>query len=380
MAKVTPRKKAGSKQNSKKSTPVDTPNKQKKNVKASKREDDQKEIPNARILSAIGQLNKFTTESKAKEDGKQSLLDDEDELNKSLNLIVVNNKSFSGSTKNFKLKLFDVKNSLYIPWKASSVTSVKDFKTLLILKDGEKDLVSEDELFDELNESKITLDQIITGQDLKSAYKEFESRRAFISEFSLILADDNIITTLPKLLGGKAYSKLETTPIPIRSHSSNKEFSKTTLVNSIKKVYLTKLPVKLPRGTTMNVHLGNLEWFKPEELAENIESITKTLIEAYNIRSIFIKSNQSPVLPLYYNNDVLDELTSIAKEAIKHNNESVTIDGVDVQLSNFDKSLMEIANPKEYSNIFAKQIKDAKRERGDEVNEAKPKTKKAKNL
>ena len=375
MAKVNTKKKTNSRAGSKKSTPVSTPSKAKKAGKVAVKETSAQNIPNERVQKAIEELNKFTSAEKAED--KKSLLDDEDELNKALSLIVVNSKSFTGATKSFKPKLFNIKNSLYAPWKDASSTSVKDFKTLLILKDSDKDLISEDDLFDALEDSKITIDAIITGNDLKTTYKAFEARRAFISEFSLILADDNIVTSLPKLLGGKAYSKLETTPISIKTHAK-KEFSKVTLVNSIKKVYLSQLPVQIPRGTTMNVHLGNLEWFKPEQIVENVEDITSKLIELYDIRSIFIKTNQSPVLPLYYNNDVIAELAEAKKETAGHTNESVEIDGVEVQLSNFDKALMEIANPKELSNIFSRQISTAKRERED-GDEEKEQTKKAKN-
>lgn len=375
MAKANTKKKTNSRAGSKKSTPVSTPSKAKKTGKAAAKNVSPQAIPSDRVEKAIEELNKYTSAEKA--DEKKSLLEDEDELNKALSLIVVNTKPFTGASKNFKPKLFAVKNSLYAPWKDASATSVKDFKTLLILKDSDKDLVSEDDLFDALDESKITIDEIITGKDLKTTYKAFEARRAFVSQFSLILADDSIVTSLPKLLGGKAYSKLETTPISIKTQA-NKGFSKVTLTNSIKKVYLNQLPAKVPRGTTMNIHLGNLEWFSPEQIAENIEEITKKLIEQYDIRSIFIKTNQSPVLPLYYNNDVIAELAKAQKEAVGHANESVKIDGVEVQLSNFDKALMEIANPKELSNIFSKQITSAKRDRED-GDEEKEQTKKAKN-
>ena len=375
MAKANTKKKTNSRAGSKKSTPVSTPSKAKKTGKAAAKNVSPQAIPSDRVEKAIEELNKYTSAEKA--DEKKSLLEDEDELNKALSLIVVNTKPFTGASKNFKPKLFAVKNSLYAPWKDASATSVKDFKTLLILKDSDKDLVSEDDLFEALDESKITIDEIITGKDLKTTYKAFEARRAFVSQFSLILADDSIVTSLPKLLGGKAYSKLETTPISIKTQA-NKGFSKVTLTNSIKKVYLNQLPAKVPRGTTMNIHLGNLEWFSPEQIAENIEEITKKLIEQYDIRSIFIKTNQSPVLPLYYNNDVIAELAKAQKEAVGHANESVKIDGVEVQLSNFDKALMEIANPKELSNIFSKQITSAKRDRED-GDEEKEQTKKAKN-
>ncbi|CCF60121.1 hypothetical protein KAFR_0J00530 [Kazachstania africana CBS 2517] len=367
--KTTPRKSTPSRSNSKKSTPVSTPTKQKK---PTVKKTDDSVIPKDRVLNAVEQLTKFTTDQAENESSKKNLLEDDDELNKSLNLIVINNKSFTESSKQFKPKLVDVKHSIYTPWKEASVTSVKDFKTLLILKDKDVEKVTEDELFDNLNKSKICVDEIISGNDLKTKYKSFEARRIFINQFQLIFADDSIITTLPKLLGSKSYSKVETTPIPIRTYNSSKQFSVKTIVNSIKKIYLNKLPIKLPRGTTMNVHLGNLEWFKPNELMENIESVAEQLIKNYKIRSIFIKSNQSPVLPLYYNQDTLSELAAtLDKSEAGKKPESVNIDGVEVQLSTFDKALMELANPNELSNIFSKQIKDAKRQRSNEDEETK---------
>ncbi|AJU17894.1 Cic1p [Saccharomyces cerevisiae YJM1388] len=358
------------KSNSKKSTPVSTPSKEKKKVIEKK---SSTAIPRERVIKAVNELIKFTSKPQDENNeegnnGKKNLLeDDEEELKKDLQLIVVNNKSFTGTSKSFKLKLLNVKHSFYKPWKEASATAVKDFKVLLILKDSDIKKVSEDDLFNQLDSEGIKVDEIICGKDLKTVYKAYEARNAFISQFSLILADDSIVTSLPKLMGGKAYNKVETTPISIRTHA-NKEFSLTTLTNNIKKVYMNQLPVKLPRGTTLNVHLGNLEWLRPEEFVDNVELISEQLIKAYQIRSIFIKTNRSPVLPLYYNQDVLDELEA-KKDKIEetHEDDMVTIDGVQVHLSTFNKGLMEIANPSELGSIFSKQINNAKKRSSSEL-------------
>ena len=351
-----------------------------------------KEIPKERITKAVEQLSLFIKRQVEEEEknGKDLLGGDIEDIDQNVHLIAVNASSFSGSIKQFKLKLVDVKHSLYQPWKQNSVTALKDFKCLLILKDKDIDKISQDDLFDSLKGDNITIDELISVNTLKTTYKAFESRRAFIQQFSLILADDSVVTALPKLLGGKAFDKVETTPIPIKTYSSSqKKFSKETLINSIKKVYLNKLPIKLPRGTTLNVHLGQLNWFSESDLVENVESVTKFLIDNYKIRSIFIKTNKSPTLPLYYNSDVIDELLSTEKKTMKDDtvNEKVTIDGIEVELSNFEKSLLEIANPKELSTIFSKNIKEAKRSRVNNDEETKedekdvnePKSKKSKN-
>lgn len=114
--------------------------------------------------------------------------------------------------------------------------------------------------------------------------------------------------------------------------------------------------------------MGNLEWLRPEEFVDNVELISEQVIKAYQIRSIFIKTNKSPVLPLYYNQDVLDELEAKKDEIEEtHEDDMVTIDGVQVHLSTFNKGLMEIANPSELGSIFSKQINNAKKRSSSEL-------------
>lgn len=316
---------------------------------------DDKIIPMQRVKNAVEKLQSYVETSESDSD---KLIDDS-ELNSQLQMIIVNTDSFSGSTKNFKPKLVNVPHSIFAPWKKASETMVKDFKVLLILKDSDVGSISADDLIDLLPEH-IGVDEIISGEDLKTKYKAFEKRRAFIQEFSLILADDAIVTALPKLLGGKAYSKLSTTPIAINTRSDNK-FNKTTLSNNIKKVYETKLPVKIPRGNTVNVHLGSFGWFTPKQLSENILAIAEQFIKNFNIRTILLKSNSSPVLPLYVDLDVLDSLVESKGDHSTKEKNTVEIDGIELELSQFEKSLLEIANPEELDTVFAKQIKKAKR-------------------
>lgn len=324
-------------------------------------------IPEKRIVKAVAELKKFVEKDAAK-DTKSILGDSDEEINQNLQLIAVNNESFTGSIKQFKLKLVDVPHSIYKLQKENSDVSLKPFKILLILKDGDQNKITEDELFDSLNESGITIDEIITPNELKTTYKAFEKRRAFVQDFSLIIVDDNIITALPKLIGGKAYDKLSTTPIPIKIYQK-KEFNKTTLINSIKKIYLNKLPIKLPRGTTLNIHLGNITWGEQNEFVENIKSVANWILKEYNIKTLLLKSNNSPVLPLYFDKTVLPSSKSGKSDDEKsvEIDNTIEIDGIKVEMTNFEKQLLEIANPNELSTVFAKNIKDAKkRERVDD--------------
>ncbi|KAM3160665.1 CIC1-like protein [Lachancea thermotolerans] len=367
------------------STPVSTPSKKKKRAKkpatpvkvqeAAKPKEPETVVPKDRINKAVQELSKFT--SKKQEDSTQ-LLDDDDELDKQVELIAVNTGSFTGNRKVFKPKQFKIEHSIFKPWKKASETSVKDFKTLLILRDQDADKVSEDEIYDQLRDSGITIDTVIPGADLKTKYKSFERRRAFIQDFSLILADDSVVTTLPKLLGGKAYEKVSTTPVPIRTNKKG-VFSLTILSNSIKKVFEHSLPAKMPRGTTLSVHLGNLNWFTADELTQNILMVVEQLVKEFQVRSVFLKSNKSPVLPLYYNQAVLDDLAKQTKEDSKDTaTRKVTIDGTELELSAFEAALMEIANPDELDKVFAGRINKAKKRAAESEEESAPDSKKAK--
>ncbi|SCV99498.1 LAFE_0A04478g1_1 [Lachancea fermentati] len=373
MAKGTPAKKKGG---SRKNTPVSTPSKK----KVAKKQQDEGLIPKSRIVRAVEELRKYTTQAEG-EQASNNLLEDDEELSKQVQLIVVNTTSFTGSSKSFKPKVLKVENSIFKPWKEASVTSVKDFKLLVILRDQDVGKASEDALYDQLNESGITVDAVIGAGELKTKYKAFEKRRAFLQEFSLVLADDAVVSALPKLLGGKAYDKVSTTPVPVRTGKKG-EFSLTTLANSIKKVYLHSVPVKAPRGTTLSAHLGSLEWFSADEMAHNIEQIATQLIKEFKIRSVFLKTNQSPVLPLYYNQDVLSELASASASAAAASadgkpSHTVQIGDVEVELSNFDRALMEIANPDELDKVFANRVSRAKRTA--ELDQEPASTKRAKN-
>ncbi|SJM87832.1 related to Proteasome-interacting protein CIC1 [Zygosaccharomyces bailii] len=360
----------GSPKSTPKSTPKGSPKRSPKTSKNAKLSKEQ--TFRSRVVHTLDQLRNF--EDKQGEDDK-TLLGGDEELGRYIQLIAVNNSSFTGSNKKFKPRLLDIKHSLYQAWQKASVTMVKDFKILLVLKDADAGKVEPEQIVGE-SEGAPSL-TIVTAKDLKTKYKAFEARRAFISDFSLILSDDSVITALPKLLGNKAYSKVETTPIPIRTHA-NKEFSLAALQNHFRKIYDSKLPVILPRGTTLNIHLGHLDWFNTEQLADNVESIVNQLKDSYKIRSIFVKCNDSPAVPLYYNQDVLDEISKVKEEkpAVEKNNE-VEIDGVKVNLSAFDSALAEVADPQELKSIFHNKVKSAKRSKPEEPNPA-PKAKKAK--
>ncbi|AGO12576.1 AaceriAER236Cp [[Ashbya] aceris (nom. inval.)] len=311
----------------------------------------------SRITHAVQELTKYVGSKTTPE----SVLIDDSELTGQVQLIATSVRAYS-KPGNFKPTLFAVKHSLFMPWKKASATAVKDFKVLLILRDQDLSKVSDDALYESLEQAHgICINKVISGHDLKTTYKAFEKRRALLSEFSLVLADDAIVTALPKLLGSKAYEKIQTTPVPIRTGKAG-AFSMTTLVNSVRRIFYERLPVLLPSGVTLNVHIGHLDWFTPEELTANVASLASQLIAAHPVRSLYLKSNDSPALPLYYSPAALQDANAAAAAArADGSSATVSIDGIDLPLSSFDRALAQIANPDDLPVVFAKQLARAKR-------------------
>lgn len=336
------------------------------------------DIPAKRIQSAISGLEEYLqnndSEDKVNETtGKFKLLDDdEDELKDKLQLVLVNNLPFNEDTDIAKTK-----KAVFKPLTVSTETGVHSYindfkKILLILNDSAKFNVdkedSESELYKLINDEKIPIGEVITAKQLKTLYKPFENRRKLLNDHSYILCDDSVVTLMPKLLGGKAFNQISSTPIPIRVRNSAK-----TLATSVKNFWTKKTVSKYPNGSTLNINLGNLLNYTTEsnkkDLLKNIQVITKQFLDKYLIRSVFLKTNFSPVVPLFYNEKSLKELIEkkdqikpkdVSDEVIKH---KVEINGVEVELNAFNRALYEIANPEELETIFSKQLTAASKKR-----------------
>ncbi|KAL6935212.1 uncharacterized protein HGUI_02914 [Hanseniaspora guilliermondii] len=372
------------------------PPKSSKAKKASKAAASQKQqpvsndIPEKRIKSAISGLEKYLkkeddSEKVNEKTGKFKLIDDdEDELKDKLQLIIVNNVPFNEDTDVSKTKKAAFK-PLTITTASSIHNHISEFKKILVIvNDTVKfNTDKEDEtssIYKLINEDKIPIGEVITPKKLKTLYKPFENRRQLLADHSFILCDDSIVTMMPKLLGGKAFNKISSTPIPIRVRHSS-----TTLSTSIKNFWNKKTAAKYPNGATLNINLGNLLTYTTEdqkhELVENIKIISKQFLDKYMIRSIFLKSNFSPVIPIFYNEKSLKELIK-SKEAAKSEEETndvikekVEINGVEIELNAFNRALYEIANPEELETIFKKQITSAQKRKAEDVEEDKPETK-----
>lgn len=167
---------------------------------------------------------------------------------------------------------------------------------------------------------KPRIQRVIGLSKLKARYSSYESRRQLLSEHDIFLADDRIVTELPKLLG-KIFYKGTKRPIPFSAGSSKQRgiapkrlrlpdntkskpvASPIQVAQEIEKTINCAM-VNLSPSATVSVHVG-ISNFTPTRLAENIEAVVNGMVEKYvpqgwrNIRSLHIKGPNTMALPVW---------------------------------------------------------------------------------
>ena len=166
--------------------------------------------------------------------------------------------------------------------------------------------------------SRIT--RVIGLSKLKARYKSFESRRQLLNEHYIFLADDRIITILPRLLG-KIFFESPKRPVPIdlqprkpkdvsgktiksaKSKESKSVITPLQAAHEIEKA-LSCARVHLSPSTTTSVRVA-LSNFTAEQLADNVEAVVNGMQEKFvtkgwrNIRAIHIKGPNTMALPIW---------------------------------------------------------------------------------
>lgn len=190
-----------------------------------------------------------------------------------------------------------------------------------------------DPTFSKSLSSRITT--VIGLTKLSARYKSFEQKRQLLSEHDIFLADDRIVSRLPKALGKVFYKGTSKRPIPIniapRNESKEKNIKKngavkvpkderqaavaepTVVAKEIEKA-LACVPVSLSPGYNIAVRIG-LETFSAEQLRDNLTVATAAIIDKHvvsgwrNVKSIHIKSPTSIALPIWLAEDLFIENT-----------------------------------------------------------------------
>lgn len=316
---------------------------------------------------AISELGKYLDRETAKEESNKTLLFDNDDETRNL-FLQITTKKFYSSKPNFKPKMIKLTNSYLNP-------ESKSLKTCLIIRDQ---LITDNEQLETIENANLpTLQQIIPLNALKTEYKHYEKRRQLYSEYDLFLVDDALLNSMPTLLGkifyGNGNKKI---PLPIRvtSTSNNKEFSITTIGNQLSKC-LTSTFFLPPVGVNISIKIGTItEDFQQNQLVENLQDVLNHF-DKDTLRSVMIKTDHSPALPLYYteklysDEDVLSDANAMPSKKSDDNNE--------VKLSAFEKGLLELGDADEVAKIIGKKLKKKQEQEQQQKQHkvTKPKTK-----
>ncbi|KAB8292370.1 hypothetical protein EYC80_008107 [Monilinia laxa] len=297
-----------------------------------------------------------------------------------------------------KTKLKPVKVAVPHSLNTSTTTTI-----CLIVADPQrtyKDIVASEAFPAELSKRII---KVVGVDKLKKKYKQYEAQRKLFAEHDIFLADDRVITLLPKLLGKTFYKSTTKRPIPIsiqaeaprsegkriaraKGEGAPKAAEPKKIAAEVEKAISSAL-VTLSSSTNSAIRIGYASW-DAAKLAENLEVVVNTVIEKYvpkkwrGVRGIHIKGPETMSLPIWLadelwveDEDVLDEsvVKEIEEKAAEKKNKkrkSRGIEGSEVEEkgadkkqklleSNDDKLDQEIALRKE---MLKKQKEDAARE------------------
>jgi ribosome biogenesis protein UTP30 len=172
---------------------------------------------------------------------------------------------------------------------------------------------------------------------IKAKWTQYEAQRKLYAEHDIFLADDRIVTLLPKLLGKTFYKNTTKRPVPVTllppaPRTDGKRIARAKndgpqaatpaqIASEIDKAIRGTL-VHLTPSTNTAVKVGYASW-DARKLAENVEAVAGSMIEKYvpkkwrGVKSIHIKGPTTAALPIWLadelwvdEEDVVDEETA----------------------------------------------------------------------
>jgi ribosome biogenesis protein UTP30 len=171
-------------------------------------------------------------------------------------------------------------------------------------------------------------------------WTQYEAQRKLLAEHDIFLADDRIIVSLPKLLGKTFYKTTTKRPIPVdisapaqrvdgkrqakeKGKKANRGAAEPAHIAAQIEKALSCALVHLSPSTNTSIKVGYASW-SPEKLAENIEAVTKELVERFvpkkwrGVRSLHIKGPETAALPIWLAEELwVDEGDVLDDEAAK---------------------------------------------------------------
>jgi len=173
----------------------------------------------------------------------------------------------------------------------------------LIVKDLKKGLKEDHE--DSVNHFKDLLEdqgvkqvtEVISLRQLKVEYKQYETKLALTKRFDVFLADDRITRLLPKFLGKPFYARKKfPVPVNLKAKALSAEIDRG--------MHTVTVPLS-HHGTTSRALIGYTT-MEQNQVVENLGAMLTLLANRYpggvkNIRSLHIKTENSPAVPIHVN-------------------------------------------------------------------------------
>lgn len=133
--------------------------------------------------------------------------------------------------------------------------------------------------------------KVIGLKSLRLGYKTHERRRALAQAHEVFLCDSRIVPSIPHLCGSW-FTKAKKMPISV-------DLSRDVQLKQAMQFLYT--PIYVPAGNSASVHIGNVQMSKPQIIA-NLKAIQPRIQQVFHdheIASFYIRSNQTPALPLF---------------------------------------------------------------------------------
>ncbi|PNS21028.1 hypothetical protein CAC42_3365 [Sphaceloma murrayae] len=280
--------------------------------------------PTQTLRAATALLQKMQSDlsSHSQKSGKQSLLDDASQPAQEPVWLCVTTKKHIVDKPRLKPGKIQLPHPLPTP---AGPDGENQLKVCLLTADPQryfKDLIAHD-TFPAATRAKIA--RVIGLEKLKGRYKAFEARRQLVAEYDVFLADDRVMTYLPKLLGKVFYASGAKRPIPVcltgkRLDTDIKGEKRVPLAKggakSVKAAptgegvakeverALSSALVHLSPGTNVSIKVGQTGMLAAE-IKSNIEKVVEGLVETYipqgwrNIKALYVKGPKTTSLPIW---------------------------------------------------------------------------------
>jgi ribosome biogenesis protein UTP30 len=160
-------------------------------------------------------------------------------------------------------------------------------QTLLITKDPHDDVKK---AVKSLGLDKYVQKVISVGK-LKTKFSQYEERRALLGAFDLFLADERVLTALPRVLGSKFYEKKKT-PVAIRTDAKH-------IQSDIEACFASTF-LSYGRGTCVSVEFANVQMGTQDavdNLVAALEGVRAKI--GHQVVGVSIKTNSSVALPVW---------------------------------------------------------------------------------